>query len=134
MAKEETSAEDRIAYLEMQLAEVLGKTPGKPKVKARPDFDYKKEHGVDLMDEVPLPASLVNPKNPDAKMLIPAKVILMPTKENPFHTQGEEFECDAALAETHIRRGFATHVRTMDEHAKKLKNDAAKEAAKEAKK
>lgn len=119
--------QDKFDFLEMKFDELSGKHGGKPKVKANPKFNYKDEHGIDYMKEVEIKSNMSNVKE-GAKQLIPNKVILLPTKENPFHEQGVEFECDAALAETHIRRGFATHVRTKEENDKL--NAKAKSAAK----
>lgn len=123
----EESTEDKVAMLEMQLAELSGKAIGKPKVKANPDFSYK-EKGVEHFNEEPITSGMQG-VGATAKQLIPNKVILLPTKENPFHEQGKEFECDSKLAETHIQRGFAVHVRTKEEDDK-LKSDEAKKVKK----
>lgn len=119
------SAEDRITMLEMQLEELSGRSGRLPKPKANPEFSYKEDHGVEHFVETPIDSNMQGVAS-GAKQLIPAKVILLPTKENPFHKQGEEFECDSRLAEEHIRRGFAKHVRTKEEH-EKLVADQAKD-------
>lgn len=117
MSDQKMSSEERIVYLEMQMAELTGKTPATPRPKAIPDFDYKKDHGVDHFNEV-APETIVSGLNEGAKRLIPNRVILLPTKENPHHKQGEFFECDSKLAEEFIKKGFATHVRTKAKHDK----------------
>lgn len=125
---ENSELKDEVEYLKMQLAELTGKSVGLPKVKPVPDFSYAEEHDVEHFIPTAIDSNMQGVSS-SAKQLIPNRVILKPTKENPHHEQGKEFECDSRLAEDHIRRGFAVHVRTKEEDDK-LKSDKLKAESK----